>query len=116
MCDAMVGVLAGVVLMALVLMGWQAAKALWAGEWGQVVAVVGLMVVPFLVVAYPVVFGLLLLLVLCMGGFLFFVDRASRETSFFGTWMCFDLAGDCLKAAGFVLVALVQAVVDSKKG
>lgn len=120
MCDAMVGVLAGVVLMAYVLLGWQACKTLWAREYGRGAVVLSLMVLPALVATYPAVLGLLVLLALCVGGFLLLVKEGSegfQRGGFFGCWQgwaCFDLAGDCLKLAALVLLALVQAVTDGK--
>lgn len=115
MCDATMGVLAGVVLMALALLLWQAVKAAWAGEVWQVAGVVACTVATALVVAYPLVMGLLLLVGLCVGAFVVLVGAGSdsyRSGSFWGGYCCFELAGEVLKVLGLVLTALVQSMSD----
>jgi hypothetical protein len=119
MCDAMMGVLAGVVLAAFGLMCWQATKALLNGEYGQAAGVAALTGLVALVATFPLVAGLLVLLALCVVGFMLLVGAGSnayRHGSFFGGYCCFELAGDVLKLAGLVLLALLQAVGDASKG
>jgi hypothetical protein len=120
MCDAVMGVLVGVVLMALSQMAFMVVKSLWNGEYRQAAGVAALTGVTVLVATFPVVAGLLVLLALCVGGFLLLVSAGSnayRQGSFFGGYCCFELAGDVLKLGVMVLVTLLQAVSDaSSKG
>ena len=117
MRDATMGVLAGVVLMAAALMVFQAVKAVVKDDYPQFAGVVACMVVTILVVAYPVVMGLLLLAALCVGAFLLLVTAGSdayRSGSFFAGWCCYDMAGELIKLFCLVVVALVQAICDAK--
>lgn len=119
MCDAVVGVLAGVALMAWVLMGWHAGKALWERKYLQGAGVLSLMGLLVAAAAYPVVAGLVLLLALCVAGFFALLvagDQNYRHGNWFVGWCLFDTAGEVLKLAGLVLLALVQAVSDTSKG